>query len=747
MLSRIPGIPVSRWLAGFLVVLASCSADRRYQAMWASSASLSGKSLSIIYPADSTLFPPEIPPPTIRWTDRNPHCNAWIVAVLFAHEEQPAMYSQVSIHQWRPDPSQWREMKSRSMNEHASISVIGFHHGIFPKALSRASTVIATSPDSVGAPLFYREVNLPFADAVKDPSRIRWRFGTISHEERPPVVLQNLPVCGNCHSFSRDGSVLGMDVDYANDKGAYAITALRSEIVLDKSKIITWNDYRKEDKERTYGLLSQVSPDGRYVISTVKDRSVFVPFPNLMFSQLFFPVKGILAFYDRRTKRFAALPGADDRRFVNSNATWSPDGNMIVFTRAPAYDLRTKSEQVLLSLQEVREFALDRKPFRYDLYRVPFNSGRGGIAIPLPGASDNGKSNYFARYSPDGKWIVFCQAKSYSLLQPDSRLYIMPAQGGAPRLMRCNTACMNSWHSFSPNGRWMVFSTKVNGPYTQLALTHIDEYGQDTPPVILDNLTAPDRAANIPEFVDVKADALRSIIAGFLDDHSFARAAETFLRQNDERGAEAAYARALEINPRSMEALNGLSHLYISKGAMEKAAGYCQQALAIDPDNTDALTNRALIFEQKGEFDSAQICYRRIIVLKPSADAYFNLGNILDRQGKSLEAIVCYQKAINADPSLGEAHYNLALILARKGNPAEASEQCAEAVRLMPDNAGMQNSYGVFLEQQGRRSEAISHYYEALRLQPDFKEARENWERVSVKSTRSEVGSQKSASN
>jgi len=32
---------------------------------------------------------------------------------------------------------------------------------------------------------------------------------------------------------------------------------------------------------------------------------------------------------------------------------------------------------------------------------------------------------------------------------------------------------MNSWHSWSPNGRWLVFSTKVFSPYTQLALAQV----------------------------------------------------------------------------------------------------------------------------------------------------------------------------------------------------------------------------------------------------------------------------------
>jgi len=31
-------------------------------------------------------------------------------------------------------------------------------------------------------------------------------------EAGPPIVLQNLPVCGNCHSFADNGSLLGLDV-------------------------------------------------------------------------------------------------------------------------------------------------------------------------------------------------------------------------------------------------------------------------------------------------------------------------------------------------------------------------------------------------------------------------------------------------------------------------------------------------------------------------------------------------------
>jgi Flp pilus assembly protein TadD len=658
-------------------ILAACNAGSKYDA------------LTVQNPLNETLFPPEIAAPRFRWKDSNLKSDAWVVRVRFQDNEGPLRFL-ARAPEWTPSDKQWEEIKRRSLERNAQVDIIGVRRASPKKIRSSATIAIRTSRDRVDAPLFYREVNLPFMDAVKDPSRIRWRFGTIASKAQPPVVLTGLRHCGNCHSFSADGRVLGMDVDFGNDKGAYVITRVEKEMTLATSKFITWNDYEREDKEPTYGLLSQVSPDAQYTVSTVKDHVVFEAKPDLAFSQLFFPLKGILAVYTRATGSFSALPGADDRSFVQSNPSWSPDGRYIVFARS-------KAGALLAPAEEYREYLLEGKTFLFDLYTVPFNGGKGGKAEPLKGASNNGMSNYFAKYSPDGKWIVFCKAKSYMLLQPDSQFYIMPAAGGEARRMRCNTPCMNSWHSWSPNSRWLVFSSKANGPYTQLFLTHIDAEGNDSPPVLLDWLTSPDRAVNIPEFVNTSPLAIAKIHGEFIDDVSFVRAGLEFLNGNDYDRAIGPFRKALTLNPENADAHDHLGFLLLKQGKLEEALAHFAEAIRLKPE---------------------------------LAEAHYNLGSALTRQGKVEEAVAEYAEAIRLNPRSALAHNALGVALAGQGKTQEAAAHFAEAVRLKPDFAEAHNNLGLTLELQGKDEDALAHFRRAVEIRPDYEESRPNLQRA-----------------
>jgi tetratricopeptide (TPR) repeat protein len=672
--------------------------------------------LEIRYPLDETLFPPEIVAPTFVWKDQTDGVAEWKVLLRFEGEDTLLRFATTEP-RWRPSEADWAEIKRKSTERAAEVAIVGVRAR--DEAASAATVRIRTSTDPVGDSIFYREVPLPFLDVVRDPSRIRWRFGTIDSQQSPPIVLENLPVCGNCHSFSRDGSVLGLDVDYGNDKGAYAVLPVSKEMVLDDQKVITWSDYRRNDGDATYGLLSQVSPDGRYVISTVKDRAVFVATPDIQFSQLFFPIKGILVVYDRETGDFRPLPGADDPAYVQSNPTWSPDGKYVVFARAKAYHKASAADPrgVLLNEKDVPEFVERREPFKFDLYRVPFNDGKGGEAEPIAGASHNGMSNYFAKFSPDGRWIVFCKAKDFMLLMPDSELYIVPAEGGEARRLRANTPLMNSWHSFSSNGRWLVFSSKAFTPYTQLFLTHIDEQGNSTPPVVLERFTAVDRAANIPEFVPVAPDAIAKIQEQFLDAYSFLRAGMANERTGNYPGAVRLYRRGLELEPGNVELLNAMGFALFQQGQSKEAVVELEKALAIDPKHLKAHNNLALAAIDLGEFELAEAHYRESLAIKPEPAIYNDLGFALERMGLQEDAAAAYRKALELDPASSAANYNLGSSLLRGGAYAEAEKHFRAALKKTPSSqtyAGL----GIALWRQGRADEAIASLKAAIEADP-----------------------------
>jgi hypothetical protein len=470
--------------------------------------------LLITYPFYGAVFPPEIAAPVITWDDTQAASKHWLIMVEFSSQHIP-IYTFADKHSWEPDKATWEIIKSNSVHDSARITVYGFDNKRAGNITAKNTVRISTSKDPVEASIFYRQVQLPFKAGKKNFRKLKWRLGDISSYEKPAVVMQNLSVCASCHLFSKDGALISMEMNYKNDSGAHFIAPVKEKIVLSEAEFISWNDFpRPEILPKTRGLFAKMSPSGKYIVSTVHEISYAALTNDFAFCQLFFPTYGVLAWYAVDNKAFHLLPGADDYDFVQTDPSWSWDEKYIAFARA-----NTKNEyhadiaNIRTHIEDADIHELNQRfPIQFDLYKIPFNQGNGGNPEPLKGASHNGMSNYFPRFSPDGKWIVFTRSKSGIMLQPDSELFIIPAAGGEPRRMKCNRKLFNSWHSFSPNGKWLLFSSKVNSPYTEIFLTHIDENGIDSPPVCLSHFSDSRYAANVPEFVDLPVEAIRKIV-------------------------------------------------------------------------------------------------------------------------------------------------------------------------------------------------------------------------------------------
>ena len=556
--------------------------------------------IRIEYPAPGAIFPPEITAPTFLWRDSAKTATAWRVEISF-NDGSPALDAAAqgerlrvgpidpdciaptnelprvpAFRTWVPDPATWAAIKKRPA---ATVTFTGLAGG---QPVSRGRVAIRTSRDPVGAPIFYRDVPLmpsetqtgviqPIAsEAVR---LIAWRIRHIA-EPRSRLLLEGLPVCANCHSFSADGSTLGMDLDgLQNNRGLYTLTPVARQTVIRHENVIQWSTAQgKLAGALRVGFMSQVSPHGDYVITTIdspdpasKSPSNYyvANFKDYRFLQVFYPTRGLLAWYSRATGVLKPLPGADDPRYVQTNAVWSPDGRYLVFARAPARDPNPGGAPLAALANDPNELQV-----RYDLYRIPFHDGQGGVAEPVAGASANGFSNSFPKVSPDGRWIVFVRCRNGLLMRPDSELAIVPAEGGPARRLEANTPRMNSWHSFSPNGRWLVFSSKARSPYTQMYLTHIDARGHSSPPILVENTTAANRAVNIPEFVN---NDMRALGGPALDYYKLFDRAMYFQRQKRYAEAEAWWKKALEAAPGDALAHRNLALTLMMQGKRQEA--------------------------------------------------------------------------------------------------------------------------------------------------------------------------------
>jgi tetratricopeptide (TPR) repeat protein len=736
--------------------------------------------LTIDYPLEGSVFPPEITPPTFLFRDSS-DATRWVVRVTFGDHSPEIQFDipgehfrigeidprastpdeildltpqQKATRIWKPDHDTWTAIKRRSVHSRATVSISGFTSGDTKQSASTGNVNISTSSDPVGAPVFYRDVPLmlspPNEKGAIQPlpntalPLIKWRLRYIG-EPQSRVVMENLPTCANCHSFSLDGKTLGLDMDGPrNDKGLYALVPISKDITIRNQDVIRWSSFQEnldasavkakssEPAVKRFGIMSQVSPNGRYVVTSIappraaatqrkdefnfvsglSDRLFSMNYRSIAFTQVFYPTRGILAWYDRAAEKLRPLPGASDPHYVQAGAFWSPDGKYIVFSRAEARDPYPPGAPRPTYANDPNETLI-----QYDLYRVPFKEGRGGKPEAVPGASHNGMSNNFPKVSPDGRWIVFVQNRSGFLMRPDSKLYIIPSVGGKPRLMKCNTSLMNSWHTFSPNGRWLAFSSKSRSPYTQLFLTHIDANGNDTPAILVENTTAANRGVNIPEFLNIAPGGLEKINPQATEFYGLFNQAWALMEKNQMAEAIPVLRQAIERDPNEALAHYALATALSGNNQEREALDQYRRACELDATNATWLDHYAVSLALNGDLDNAIVTWRKSLALDPSnASTETDLGAALFEKGQTQEGYEHLRKAVDLAPNFADAHNHLGSALAKTGHLDEAVEQLQAAITLLPNSPEYRFNLGDALMQRGDYAGAVTAFQKSVEL-------------------------------
>lgn len=242
-------------------------------------------------------------------------------------------------------------------------------------------------------------------------------------------------------------------------------------------------------------------PSGRYcAFSTNQTRQGFHISGNKRLEV--FDLSSDVIVYDTEKNEILRDTLLNTKEWSENTPSFSPDGKWLYFTTC---------------LQ--REYPLQHKDEKYNLCRLGFdaNTGRFGSQVDtLFNAVALGKSVTWPRPSYDGRYILFTLGDYgyFSIWHKESDQWLLDLRSGEARpLDEINSDEADSFHNWSDNSRWVVFTSRRNdGLYSHLYLTGIDDNGRFSKPFLLPQKNPEEYYSqslysfNTPDFTKTKVD-------------------------------------------------------------------------------------------------------------------------------------------------------------------------------------------------------------------------------------------------
>lgn len=305
---------------------------------------------------------------------------------------------------------------------------------------------------------------------------------------RQTPILENTLVqgnCMNCHSFSQHQP----DQMSLHIRGELGCTLLTHGDQVEALNTKT---------DETFGncVYPYWHPSGDYIVYSInKTLQVFHAIHDQRIEVV--DLASDIAVYHPTTHRLLScdLLQTDD---FETFPSFSPDGRTLYFASS-------KQRQIPEEYQDVH----------YDLCAIAFHPEDGTFGDhvdTLVHASALGKSISFPRPDPTGRFILYTLSDygNFSIWHREADLWLLDLADGTTRPADAlNSPDVESYHSWSRNGRWVVVSSRRgDGLYTRPYLAHVNEDGTFAKPFLLpqqDPGTYYSQSLysyNVPEFVE-----------------------------------------------------------------------------------------------------------------------------------------------------------------------------------------------------------------------------------------------------
>jgi hypothetical protein len=239
-----------------------------------------------------------------------------------------------------------------------------------------------------------------------------------------------------------------------------------------------------------------------------------------------------LMVYDLRSGQTSPIDVPGDE--LPTFPCWSPDGRWLYYSSARftynPYHRDSVSQKILVDTRTPeQEIAMRSRELKYNIYRVPFDpaTSQFGERETVYDAAALDLSATLPRLSPDGRWLLFTVGSygTFHIWHHDADLFLLNlATGEAERMQTLNSPQAESFHCWSGNSRWVVFSSRrTDGVFTRPFIAHIDSKGKATKPFELPAAN-PDyhrqllKSYNVPELMRGPVELTPQQIARILKD-------------------------------------------------------------------------------------------------------------------------------------------------------------------------------------------------------------------------------------